>query len=363
MLNLRGGARVRQHQSRSTIVETSQDTTSAVNAHYSSQPISYLLTHLQTNPMTGLTSTKAKEGLKEYGPNQLQVLKGKSTFQLIVEQFEDKLVQILLVVAFLSALFSYAELKEHTQTMALDSTTILKAFMEPIIILTILILNAIVGVAQSQSAQGSLAALQSLQPTQSTVLRDGEWSTLPAQELVPGDIIQLRVGDKVPADSRLLSLETASFSVDEGSLTGESVTVSKLAGDEGVCDKPTLEEDGTWSPPPLQDWMGVVFSGTVVTSGRGVAVVVQTGMRTEMGRIQAGVTQAKQEEVKTPLGIKLDEFGESLTKIIGVICVLVWLVSIPKFWDVGFSSPLDGAVYYAKVAVALGVAVSGTPTA
>ena len=123
---------------------------------------------------------------------------------------------------------------------------------------------------------------------------------------------------------------------------------------------PIIEEDGiVVVPPPLQDWIRVVFSGTVITSGRGTtALVLETGMNTEMGKIQAGVTKAKEEEVKTPLGIKLDDFGDSLTKIIGIICILVWMVSIPKFWDSGFSSPWDGAIYYAKVAVALGVAVS-----
>ena len=317
------------------------------------------MAQLQTDPTQGLTSTQATERLARYGLNQLKQLKGKSTLELIAEQFQDKLVQILLAVALLSAVFSYAELLEHSADLVLDSTSILKAFIEPTIILTILILNATVGVLQSQSAQGSLAALQSLQPTQSTVLRNGEWKSLPAQDLVPGDLIQLNVGDKVPADARLISLDTANLSVDEGSLTGESVTVSKLAGEEGICvTQPILEEDGTVVPPPLQDWIGVVFSGTVVTSGRGTALVLETGMNTEMGKIQAGVTKAKEEEVKTPLGMKLDDFGDSLTKIIGVICLLVWVVSIPKFWDTGFSSPWDGAVYYAKVAVALGVAVS-----
>ena len=360
LITLRGGARQSKPQRQLSKEAANHDVT-VTSQHYSSQSITYLMAQLKTDPTSGLTSAQASERLAQYGLNQLLQLKGKSTLQLIIEQFQDKLVQILLAVALLSAVFSYAELWEHTGTagLPLDSASILKAFIEPIIILTILVLNATVGVLQSQSAQGSLAALQSLQPTQSHVYRNGEWQSLPAQQLVPGDIIQLNVGDKVPADARLLSLDTANFSVDEGSLTGESVTVSKLAGEEGICvSSPTIEEDGTVLPPPLQDWIGVVFSGTVITSGRGTALVLETGMNTEMGKIQAGVTKAKEEEVKTPLGIKLDDFGDSLTKIIGIICILVWMVSIPKFWDSGFSSPWDGAIYYAKVAVALGVAVS-----
>jgi Ca2+-transporting ATPase len=100
----------------------------------------------------------------------------------------------------------------------------------------------------------------------------------------------------------------------------------------------------------------MLFSGTVCTAGSALAVVARTGMATEMGKIQKGVTEARADEHKTPLGIKLDEFGNQLTKIIGFICFGVWLVSIPKFNDPTFKSPLEGAVYYAKVAVALGVA-------
>lgn len=176
----------------------------------------------------------------------------------------------------------------------------------------------------------------------------GVWEdNINASELVPGDIIKFRVGDKIPADVRILSLDSSTLSIDEGSLTGESVTVMKLPGDEGLC---------TDIDSPVQDMQSVVFSGTVCTSGSATAIVTRIGMETEMGKIQKGVTDAKSEEHKTPLGIKLDEFGETLTKIIGVICLAVWFVSIPKWSDATFKSPWEGAIYYAKVAVALGVA-------
>jgi len=292
---------------------------------------------LQSSP-GGLSQDQVAARLAQYGPNALESSPGKSTWQLILEQFEDRLVQILLGVAILSGIFSYLELGDHPWY---------QSFVEPMVILAILIMNAAVGVWQSQSAQGSLEALQKMQPAVATVLRDGVWKAgMDAAQLVPGDILEIRVGDKIPADARLLSLLSSSMQVDEGSLTGESVTVSKFPGDEGLVD----------SNLALQDQRGMLYSGTMVTSGSGRAIVVQTGMTSQMGKIQQGVTQAKEDQPKTPLAIKLDEFGNTLTVIIGFICLLVWVISIPKMDDPSFSSPWEGAIYFAKVSVALGVA-------
>ncbi|EEC45427.1 probable serca-type calcium ATPase, partial [Phaeodactylum tricornutum CCAP 1055/1] len=298
----------------------------------------------------GLSESQASARLVQFGKNSLEQSKSKSTWQLILEQFEDRLVQILLVVALLSGVFSYFEVRQSATAAAELATdeALWKSFVEPLVILAILVVNAAVGVWQSQSASDSLDALQRMQSATATVLRDGVWkSSLEASDLVPGDIIELRVGDKIPADSRLLSLQSSSLQIDEGSLTGESVTVGKLPGDEGRADSPNR---------PVQDQKGMLYSGTMVTSGSGKAVVVQTGMTTQFGKIQQGVTAAKAEQPKTPLAIKLDEFGETLTIIIGVICLAVWIVSIPKMNDPSFGSVWVGAVYYAKVAVALGVA-------
>ena len=312
-------------------------------APVASAPLSDIVSTLQSNADAGLSPTVAKARLRQYGPNALVAPPGKTLLDLIAEQFEDRLVQILLAVAALSGVFSYFEVKSAGG----GGEGLLKSFVEPLVILAILVLNAAVGVWQSKSAEGSLEALKKLQPSLATVLRDGQWiDGIDASELVPGDVISFRVGDKISADARVLTLQTSTLSLDEGSLTGESVTVQKLPGDEG------LAAVGA----PVQDMRSVVFSGTMVTSGSGIAVVVRTGMDTEIGKIQKGVTEAKSEEQKTPLGQKLDEFGETLTVIIGVICLAVWCVSIPKFDDPSFSSVWEGAVYYAKVAVALGVA-------
>ena len=235
-------------------------------------PIGELFEQLGTSPSTGLTEEEAQKRLQQYGKNVLEQAKSKSVWALILEQFQDRLVQILLVVAVLSGVFSFFEMRQSAGDEALW-----KSFVEPLVILAILILNAAVGVWQSQSASDSLDALQMLQPTFATILRDGlSKSERDAAEIVPGDILEIRVGDKIPADSRLLSLKSSSFQVDEGSLTGESVTVGKFPGDEGKVD---LDR-------PLQDQKGMLYSGTMVTSGSGTALVVQTGMDTQFGKVR-----------------------------------------------------------------------------
>lgn len=302
--------------------------------------------HALNATVSGLTQDQATHRLQQYGPNALEKPPTKSMFQLVAEQFQDRLVQILLVVAVLSGLFSLAEV-----STTVTSEALWKSFVEPAVILAILILNAIVGAWQSRSATDSLAALEQLQAAVCTVLRDMTIvANTAAINLVPGDVIEVRTGDKIPADGRLVSIINSSvLAVDEGSLTGESITVNKLPGDEG-----TSINDGR--AVALQNQRGMLFAGTMVTKGSGRVVVTQTGMDTQFGKIQKGVLLAKAEPTKTPLEIKLNEFGETLTVIIGVICLAVWIVSIPKMNDPSFRSVWEGGVYYAKVAVALGVA-------
>ena len=281
----------------------------------------------------GLSPEEASYRLQVYGHNVLSTAPTKPLWHLVLEQFQDKLVQILLSVALLSAILASLENDAH-------------AFTEPLIILSILVINAAVGVLQSRSAEASLDALKKLQPVTACVLRQSVWqSELPASQIVPGDILYLRVGDKIPADARILALKTVTFGTDESSLTGESLTASK-------CIEP-VDENST-----ISGKSNMVFSGTMVTHGGCFAVVTATGMATEIGLIDAGVQAAKMDHmhIKTPLAEKLDEFGGQLTKIIGAICAAVWVVSIPKFKSPVFKSQLQGAIYYAKIAVALGVA-------
>eukprot|EP01038_Epipyxis_sp_PR26KG_P009613 gene9613-12945_t len=299
------------------------------SAHWMS--VSDCLHSLKTSEQFGLSEIEAKVRITTFGSNTLTNPNGDSLFKLILEQFEDKLVQILLVVAVLSAVLAGFEKDIH-------------AFAEPFVILSILIINAFVGVWQSKSAESSLEALKKLQPETATVLRDGVWiNDLPSEFIVPGDILYLKVGDKIPADGRIISLKTNTFSTDEGSLTGESATVSKSI-------------DAVDISSTITGKFNMVFSGTMVTNGGCYVVVTNTGRTAEIGLINAGVQQASADHMKTPLAEKLDEFGSQLTKIIGGICVAVWLLSIPKFSNPIFKSKLQGGLYYAKIAVALGVA-------
>ena len=266
---------------------------------------------------TGLSAAEAALRKVHFGLNELQPPPTVPLWHLIAEQFQDRLVQILLGVAVLSSILAAIEKDIH-------------AITEPLVILSILGTNAAVGVWQSKSAEDSLEALKKLQPQTACVLRDGVWQgEFPSTDIVPGDIIYLRVGDKVPADARLLTLKTTTFSTDESSLTGESMTVSKSIEptDAGVS---------------ISGKSNMVFSGTMVSNGGSYAVVTGTGTGTEIGKINAGVIAASIMTVRTPLAQKLDEFSDQLTKIIGGICIIVWLVSVPKFGSPVFGTWMRG---------------------
>ena len=220
----------------------------------------------------------------------------------------------------------------------------MQAFVEPFVILLILVINAIVGVWQEHSAESALEALKELQSCNAQCVRDGELvPDVPATELVPGDIVHIGVGDKVPADLRILKLKTTSLRTDEGALTGESETVTKIT--EAVGEEARIQEK-----------VNMLFSGTTVANGAAVGVVVATGMRTEIGKIQAHVQAASEDQEKTPLGQKIDAFGELLAKVIFYICVAVWVMNFRQFSDPVHGGFWKGLIYYLKIAVALGVA-------
>lgn len=211
-------------------------------------------------------------------------------------------------------------------------------------ILTILILNAVVGVSQESSAEKAIAALQEYSANEANVIRnDGHVSRIKAEYLVPGDIISVSVGDRIPADCRLLSIESNSFSVDQAILTGESESVGK-DGHAVVKDEQAVK----------QDQVNMLFSGTTVVTGRAKAVVVLTGSNTAIGDIHESISAQISEP--TPLKQKLNDFGDSLAKVITVICIAVWLINIPNFNDPSHGSWAKGAIYYLKIAVSLGVA-------
>jgi Ca2+ transporting ATPase len=217
------------------------------------------------------------------------------------------------------------------------------AFVDPAVILTILILNAVVGVSQESSAEKAIAALQEYSANTAKVVRNGKVQHLKAEELVPGDIIDVAVGDRIPADCRLLSIESNSFRVDQSILTGESESVGKDT--RAIKDTQAVK----------QDQINMLFSGTTVVTGHAHAVVVLTGPNTAIGDIHESISA--QISQPTPLKEKLNEFGDTLAKVISVICILVWLINIRHFNDPSHgTSWTKGAIYYLKIAVSLGVA-------
>ncbi|RUP49158.1 SERCA-type calcium-translocating P-type ATPase [Jimgerdemannia flammicorona] len=310
---------------------------------------------------------------------------------MILAQFKDQLVIILLVAAVISFVLAFLE-----EADASDANT---AFVEPIVILLILIANATVGVIQESNAEKAIDALKEYSPDEAKVLRAGYLAKIRAQELVPGDIIDIAVGDKIPADARVLQIFSSVFKVDQAILTGESVSVNKEI--EPIADVRAVKQDqinvifsvALLSIGAVGDELGIGMAehkvwtnletksglpsnrlalitplclphhtttssssnqGTTCVLGKARAIVVLTGSSTAIGEIHQSISS--QEDEKTPLKQKLDEFGDLLAKVISVICALVWLVNIRHFNDPSHHGWLKGAVYYFKIAVALAVA-------
>jgi len=216
------------------------------------------------------------------------------------------------------------------------------SMLTPKQILTILILNAVVGVSQESSAEKAIAALQEYSANEAKVVREGAVKRIKADDLVPGDVITVTVGDRIPADCRVLSIQSNSFRVDQAILTGESESVGK--------DSQAIQD----SRAVKQDQINMLFSGTTVVTGTASALVVLTGASTAIGDIHDSITSQISEP--TPLKEKLNDFGDMLAKVITVICVLVWLINIQHFNDPSHGSWAKGAIYYLKIAVSLGVA-------
>ncbi|CAH8557280.1 unnamed protein product [Dicrocoelium dendriticum] len=294
-----------------------------------------VLNFFNTSEENGLSEKQIASALEEYGYNELPPEETKPLWRLVLEQFDDLLVKILLIAATISFVLAWFEDSE-------DATT---AFVEPLVIMLILIVNAIVGVWQERNAESAIEALKEYESDTAKVIRQNSRGTqlIKARELVPGDVVEVAVGDRVPADIRIIHILSTTLRVDQSILTGESVSVLKhsdpVSGTHAVN----------------QDKKNMLFSGTNVASGRCRGVVVGTGLSTEIGKIRDQIMQTEQE--KTPLSQKIDEFGTQLSKVITLICIAVWCINIGHFNDpVHGGSWLRGAVYYFKIAVALAVA-------
>lgn len=284
---------------------------------------------------TGLTDDQIKKLRDKYGPNELPAEEGKPLWELILEQFDDLLVKILLLAACISFVLAWFEEDDEQVT----------AFVEPFVILVILICNAIVGVWQERNAESAIEALKEYEPEIAKVYRKNHRGVqrIRASLLVPGDVVEISVGDKVPADIRLSTIHSTTLRVDQSILTGESVSVLKHA--DPIPDPRAVN----------QDKKNILFSGTNIASGKARGVVIGTGLNTEIGKIRNEMMDTETE--KTPLQQKLDEFSQQLSKVITVICIAVWAINIGHFNDPAHGgSWIKGAIYYFKIAVALAVA-------
>jgi len=273
---------------------------------------------LRSNSHRGLSGDDVRRRLEEYGPNELRKEEKPSAFALLLGQFKNLLIIILLAATILSLLVGEV--------------------LDAVMIAAIVLLSAVLGFIQEYKAEQALEALKKLLSPTITVLRDGKEEEIPSRELVPGDVILLEAGDKIPADARVV--EVRSLECDEAALTGESIPVRKALN-------PLSER------LPVSDRKNIVFAGTIVTYGRGRAAVTATGMGTEFGRIAEAVAAA--ETKKTPLEKRTEEIGKWLGIMAVSICVLVAGVSTVREALVGRVS-LKFLIDSVMFAVALAVA-------
>lgn len=273
----------------------------------------------------GLTSQESKLRLDRDGKNKLVEGKKATLLQRFLSQLADPMIIILIIAAAVSGV---------TAVYSGES------FADVIIIMSVVIINAVLGVFQESKAEKAIAALQEIAAATSKVMRDGHMITVHSEELVVGDIIVLEAGDSVPADSRII--ECASMKIEEAALTGESVPVTKTS------DMLTSENG---KDVPLGDRKNMVYMGSTVVYGRGVAVVVGTGMNTEMGKIADALSKA--EDGQTPLQIKLTQLSKILSFLVLGICAVIFAVDLFRAYpDINGNALIDTFMVAVSLAVA-----------
>ena len=254
-----------------------------------------VLDQLNVTAQSGLTDSEAKNRLDKYGPNELKSTEKESLFMRFLDQMKDPMIIVLLIAAVLSFVSSG-----------------FTDWVDSVIILLIVIVNAVISISQEDNAEKALEALRKMSAPLAKVIRNGSLTRVETNLLVPGDIIVLEAGDLVPADARIL--ECANLKADEAAMTGESVPVSKNALD-------SLPEDTA-----LGDRKNMVISSTVITNGRATCVVTSTGMETEVGQI-AGMLM-NEEDSETPLQKKMAEISKVLSVICLGVCVVMFFVGL-----------------------------------
>ena len=252
---------------------------------------------LKTDYQKGLSSSQVQENMKKYGLNELQEKKKDSLLKKFLEQFKDFSIIVLIIAAIVSGVVGVAQGEGFTDT---------------IIILIVVLLNAVIGVAQESKAEKSLEALKKLSSHASKVIRNGKEQVIPARELVPGDLVIIETGDYIAADLRII--EAVNLKSQEASLTGESVPVEKI----------TEKIDG--NEIGIGDRKNMLFSSSLITYGRGKAIVVNTGMNTEVGKIAGMLDNAEKQE--TPLQQKLNDLGKTLGIACLAICAVIFVIGL-----------------------------------
>ncbi len=264
---------------------------------YYNLPINEVEKELKTSLTTGLNVDEAKERLVHYGYNEFQKTKGKSLLSKFLSQFKSFMIIVLLLAALISGIVGYMEGE---------------GFTDAIIILAIVVINAIIGVAQERKAEQSLEALEKMSAPQCKVIRSGEVHVIESRELVPGDLVVLDTGDSIPADLRLV--EAINLKVQDAALTGESVPEEKFTKE--------IDLDNV----PLGDRDNLGFSSSTVTYGRGKGIVIGTGMNTEVGKIARMIQSVP--DFQTPLQHKLEVLGKNLGIAALIICAVIFGVGV-----------------------------------
>jgi len=290
---------------------------------------------VQSSPQ-GLSSAEAKVRAEKYGKNKLAEAKKDSIVKKFFDQMKDPMIIILIVAAAISAVTEYIEASSAGHSFFPTDT---------LIILAVVIINAVLGVMQESKAEKAVEALQKMSAATTKTLRDGKVETIKSEDLVVGDVILLDAGDAIPADCRIF--ECASMKIEEAALTGESVPVTKLVN--ALMGKKETNEI------PLGDRKNMAYMGSTLVYGRGKAVVCETGMNTEMGKIANAISLA--EESKTPLEIKLEQLSRILTKLVIGVCIIIFGYNVAMH----FISGSDAEFYHVALdsfitAIALAVA-------
>ncbi len=271
--------------------------TKTSNPQYYNIPVEEVAQMLETSLETGLSADEAKKRLAQYGFNEFTKKKSKSIFTKFLAQFKSFMIIVLLIAAAVSGVVGYMNGE---------------GFTDALIILAIVIVNAIIGVAQEAKAEKSLEALEKMSAPHCKVVRNGQVEVIESRELVPGDVVELETGDSVPADLRLA--EAVNLKISDAALTGESVPEEKFT-------YPIKEEE-----VPLGDRDNIGFSSSNVTYGRGKGIVIHTGMDTEVGKIATMIQSVS--KTKTPMQVKLDKLGKYLGTAALVICTMIFIVGL-----------------------------------